>query len=57
MFYILMLSNILLHSVSDLDLCCGVGWELLCLKLLDGSGYFGGSQGQEERAGGHSEYQ
>ena len=30
---------------------------LLYPKLLDGSGYFGGIQGQEEKAGGHSKYQ
>ena len=57
MFYVLMLLTILLHSVSDLDLCCGVEWGLSYPELLDGSGHFGGSQGQEERAGGHSEYQ
>lgn len=41
----------------DLDLGCGIGWGLPHPEILDGSGYFGGSWGQEKTAGGHHEQQ
>lgn len=47
-FFYLILSDTVPHIEwnHDLELCCVVGWQLPYFKLLNGAGYFGGSQEQ-----------